>query len=984
MEEKENIIIGIDLGTSFSSVAIYLNNNPIIIPNEMRERIIPSVLCFTDNQVIIGQKAKDLSIKNPSLTIFDVKRLIGRKYNDIIIQNDIKRLQYEIINNNNEIKIQIKKSNNQIIQYSLEELTSILIKYLINIAENYLKNDRKINQKIKHAIITVPENFRSEQKKSIYKAGKIAGLQTIELISEPSAAALAYSKFLFIKSNKDNNNNINDNFDNNNINKSKILLVFDLGGGTFDISILRQENNNFEVIATDGDDHLGGNDFENRLVNECIKYFYNDTSIDLNKMNNSVSLNKLRIYCEKAKIELSKSQEKFIDIENLYKGINFKKMIFRVDFEYLCKDLFKKCIDIVNKILLDTKINKNNIDEILLVGGSTLIPKIREMLSKYFNKEIEFKFNPKEAVALGAAIKASNKFVKNNIKFNLFDCTPFNYGISNVDNQMCVIIEKGTKIPVSKTDIFYNSYDNQNSVCINIYEGKYKDINKNYQIGYFNLYDLPRNKKKGNLKIEVKFEIDNDNILHVTAKEMSEGKSNIVNIIDDKIEDLDKLKQNINGYFPEEDEENYKGKAKEYEQKYQNSKNINDLKMFINAFEKYINCLKKCKMNEFEKEKYYFYIQKLFENYIILFNEIDKNEIKEYISKIIDYLDIIKENDLPVDYLIKLFNDHLDIKYKLLINNMEYYNNKGKIFIENGNNEDKDKALEYFYKGIVIFKNNVNIKNSNLYNNFERIIIIYENIKLNLKKTQALKYYENGENYLKKGDKQNDYNTYELSLINFQKAYEILQNNISKNKNNLNSISENISHYLETEEIKNNDDLNIFEAKIIYKIVFVSYKKLNNNNLDELMEKIKESKTLIGDYDYFNLNEYWFNDLRNLYFELSKKIEERNNNDKNVYKLEERIKNKYSELFKELDEKTKESKEAYIEFILQKYPYNENQKFLPNIKKIMKINSKDFIRKLMEKYYPGDYIGDSDIEKKKFCIYNNIYKHLSSIQADLN
>ncbi len=981
MEEEENIIIGIDLGTSYSSVAIYLNNNPTIIPNEMGQRIIPSVLCFKDDKLIVGQTAKELSLKNPSLTIFDIKRLLGRKYNDNIIQNELKKLQFNIINDNNEIKIQIKKKNNDIIQYSLEEITSLLIKYLINIVEIYLKTERKIN----HSIITVPENFTSEQKKCIIKAGKIAGLKTIELINEPCAAALAFSEYINPLYNKDNNNDKNEYINNNkNINNnSKILFVFDLGGGTFDISILKQDKNNFEVIGTDGDNHLGGNDFDNRIINYLIKDFYEETGFDLNKINDSYALNKLRYYSELAKIDLSNYSEANIDIENLYHGINLNKIILRSDFELLCKDLFKKCIDITDKILFDTKINKNDIDEILLIGGSSLIPKIREMISNYFNKEIKLKINPKEAVVLGAAIKASNKNINNINKFNLFDCTPFNYGISNIDNQMVVILKKGTKIPISKTEIFLNSYDNQNNVSINIYEGKYEDINKNNKIGFFNLYNLPANKKKGEIKIEVNFEIDKNNILHVTAKENSKGIFKTVNIIDDKIKDLDILKQKINGYFIVE---NYKGKIKEYEEKYIKSKNINDLKELINAFEKYINGLKIDKMNEFDKEKYLHYIGQLFEKYILLFNEnISKNEIEQYELKIINYLDIMKENDLTVDYYINLFKDELKIKYNLLIKNMEYYNEKGIIFLEKINDKDYNKALEYFYKGIILFKKNVDKNSNNNINDFETINTIYNSLKLNYIKTQALIYYQKGETYLKSGDENNDINKYEISLLNFQKAYEKLKNNIPKSLNT-NSIFENISLSLETESMtENKSELSIFEAKILYKIVYICYKKLNNNNLDELMEKIKESKEIIGSENYNNNIEYWFKDLRTLYFEIAEEIKERDDNDKDSYRLEERIKNKYEELFKELDEKKKESKEEYIEFILKKYPYKDyNPKFPKNVKKIMKLNPKDFINELMKKYYPVDYIGNTENEKKKNCIYSNIYKHLSFLYQEFN
>ena len=675
---KDRIIVGIDLGTSYSCISFYDLNKPEIIPNKMGERKTPTIICFkglTKDEICFGDNAKNIGGKHLFTTIYDVKRLIGRKFSDKEVQNDInnKIYSFEILDDGKNKPI-IKIRNYEKNLYP-EEILAMIIKNLINDAETFL------NKKVKDVIITVPANFNSSQRESTKNAGEMAGLNVIKLINEPTSAALAYGLNKNIgKIKKKNIETLND---------GHKILVFDLGGGTLDISILKLNENRFEVICTEGNNHLGGNDFDNKLVDFCVKDFEKETGINLKHENNKESINslyKLKVECEKAKIDLSTELEAKIDIECLYKNKNFECIIQRNVFESECKDLFKECVNIVEELLSQNNIKKTELEEIILIGGSTKIPKIREMIKIYFNKEIDNNIiNPEEAVALGAAIEGANLLHQNDNKTILLDINPFPFGIANDEGKMIELIPSGNIVPTTTKKIFFNSFDYQTSVGINIYEGHYNDVKKNHKVGYFSLINLPK-KKKGELEIEVTFNIDINNILHVSAREISTSINKTIEIKNDSYFNAEKIKESkekIFELFGEKLNENinFKDELIKLEKQYNFSKNIDDLKLLITAFENFIKIFdKNFKDNEMMKEKYNFYVSNLFKRYNQLFANAHE-EIKKKEQNIINFLKIMLMNNISIEYFINIIDD-IDLKNFLLIENIKFYFEKGNEYFE--------------------------------------------------------------------------------------------------------------------------------------------------------------------------------------------------------------------------------------------------------------------------------------------------------------
>ena len=1009
----EELAMGIDLGTTFSCMAILRNGEVEIIPNELGENTTPSLVSFTDTEILVGEQIQSNFIKNPKNTIYSIKRLMGRNFEDIEVQNDIKSnfwsfdIVKPIIGTRPQIRIQNK--NGDYLYYFPEQISRLIIEKLMKSALKYL------GFPVRKVVITVPAYFNDSQRNATKLAATSAGLEVLRIINEPTAASLAYGLnkklpknekmtdvnnfFDFYKKNKieDKDENINENNDNNN--NTKLVLIFDLGGGTFDVTLLEiVDQEIFNVKATSGNSHLGGDDFDKKIIDYCLKNFSNKFNLNLDEIrNDKKAINRLKIAAEKAKIILSTEEATNIYIDEFYNKEILQETITRQKFEDLCQDLFNELFNPLDKVINDSGKTISEINEIIFVGGSTKIPKIKELIKDFFfDIHINDYINPDETVAYGAAIQAAKLMGQGNDIINdiiLMDITPFSLGIG-IENMskdleikkkgslMGIIIPKGTKIPFQKTQRVTNGYDNQKVITIDIFEGEKKYVKDNHLLGKFKLENLPE-KKAGKLDVDITFSIDSNSILFVSAIEISKGITNSIKIINDKSgisekeieKKLIETNSNLISNIDFSKEKNYKKEMNDYYNFYNNTNILQEKFKYIYNFSKaVINYLStfKYEENDFMGNKYYLYIKTLFYSYNIglkILSMVTEEYIKEVLNYSKEFLNILSkfQNINYKNYieLLKYFqiDYRKEVLFELVVYVMEIFENKANKILSN-------KEMNFSkYNSKYLFDNAVQIS---------RIFISYDKdlalVDIEIRKRHT-KCFENCLDQIKKLNA----NSYK-EVKEIKKSGKLFDNNKNLNREELLFLLDNFRSAMQN--IAGANDL-LSESIYLANIIKINYIFLNNKNYNQLKDNAENCISLVKGIIQNVEKENWFIEISGILEELNKKIKD--NKDKLNKDFEIKIKNEYKYIFDEIKEYRKKSNIEFIKFILQKYPLKkEILKKNQTIEERWAKNKESFLRILSARYHPDNVSNNTEEEKLNYTIFNAISIEINSIIEEIN
>ena len=1000
MEKYEDLPIGIDLGTTFSCIGVYRNAAVEIIPNEKGDRTTPSVVSFLDGDIYVGEQTEYKRLKDPKNKIYAVKRIIGRNFDDEEVQEDIRTFSYKIVSDHLGRPV-IEVNSKGIKRYSPEQIAAKILAKLKQSAESFL------GQNIKKVVITVPAYFTERQKQATKNAGEIAGLEVIKIINEPTAASLAYGFGKY-------NNNFGKLLNKKNIfdeispmtNRSaptpimekkkdcQNILVFDLGGGTLDVTLLELEEGDITVKSHSGKMHLGGEDFDNQIMQYCINQFRYKTSIDLNKEEYLKQKTRLKEHCEKAKKKLSQQKEVEIEVESIAKGKDFYLKLSRAKFEDLCKDIFEKCKLPINEVLNDAKCKPQDVDEIVLVGGSTRIPKIQEMLKDYFfGKELNKRLNPDEAVAYGATIEAALQMGKYSEDVALLDVCPFSLGIAVVNRQddkvedmlMSKVIKRGSKLPCKKMEIFNPAEDYQKSILFRVYEGENQYVKNNYLLGKFRLVNLPM-KPKNEVDFEVTFDLDEDSILTVTAVEKN-NKSNCNSIVikNDKgglskneIEEAKKRQNDEYGSNLEPAmiiERNYK---KEINKLYNEINTLTDPKeqyytiiKLKNTIENFVNSFNKENMeNETYKQKMYYYLTYLFNCYSSLLNFknlISDEEKDDIISKVKNYLQNFEKTGTSYgSTLVKIFKDNEnDIFGEFCIQILGYYSQRGTEYYANPFSNEKKNAKHYLEEALsIIRKYSVKEKIQNNSYLLDRFISIEDNINelLNILKAESIEKY----------------------CASFSKDMLIRENEFSTEEKKIDILDRFKDALAFLKNPRKRAD-KLLKAIYLANIVKIEFKMFNSNNYDALLKMIDDCISLKLDVPQGCGSRVegpqleWFNEICKIKQEIEKKKEQLKLNPKED---ENKIKEELKYTLDEINFYYQKGKIDFFFYVLKYHkPIGLDDDYIFQTRGQLENkyyeDTKKFLKKMRRLYNPVRYKGDKEEEQKLFVIMQEIQKLLN-------
>ena len=1000
---EDDDVCGLDLGTTFSCIGVYRNGGVEIIPNRYGDKTTPSIVTILDKDNLLrGEETLDNLVKDYDSSIYAVKRFLGRDFNDEEVKQEIKKgnFPFEFVLDEGHPSIEVKK-NNETIHKKLEEISSFVIRKMVDSAEDFLQ--KSINK----LVITVPYNFNDAQRKCTEQAAEIAGVKVVRFINEPTAAALAYRL----------NERTNDN--------NGKILIFDLGGGTFDVTLLsinKNQNNEdiFNVLSTKGEKFLGGEDFDNKLVeyfldNFCEKMNLNKDDVKRDKK----AIRKLKISCEKIKRVLSSSNETQLYIHNFYDNKDISEKITFSVFNSLCKDLIEKLRKPLDDVISDAKISKKDISEIVLVGGSTRLPMVKIFINRFFNNcniKINDSINPDEAIAYGAtlmAAKISKKKIGTLAGFNLIDIAPLSLGIETHNNSkdskirdrgllMSVIIKRGVKIPYTNTRTYTTVSNYQSSAKIAIYEGEKKYVNENHKLGEVTMSNLTE-KPKGQVQIDVKFYIDVNGILTVTGTEkdkennkiLIEIKNDNVNLTKEEVEKLRKKNEKYQNMNPDLilDFNNLKKTLREFQNIYDTSTKDNEkyniLMSYNITLEEFIDLFYKDKENDNQTlndnfdnetmiEKFFLYVQDLFKSYSKTLNnsqiqDTDKqniiNKMKEYInvfiSKCSGYLTDLVES--IKDFPLKLF-------YEIVIYIIEQLNEYGKQCLKELKKFCRYISLTYFERALMYFK--IYIKDeANILRNCQKKY--YDNCKL--QKEISQKYIEDincdaillceesftkkklisagtGFTYKSKGltyGNQEEKEKYEIVLYNYEKMLASLKGQTNEK-----------------------------EAICLANIVKINYNLLENCNTRNILDLGKRCEFIVKNKKLDQSSE-WYKEFKEIYNKL-----EADNKTLVLNTNREAIRTKYGTQFDEIEEMFNKRKNnmEFIDFILTTKPYPEYNKDKDKKEVDFKSESPELYELLTQRYHPNEYttIENDEQSQLNYFLTEDIEAKLNNLSEKIN